>query len=143
MNLTARATRFISATPERVYDAWLDPERLGRWMFGPQTRDEVIVSLRTDPRVGGDYAFVVRRGENVVDHVGEYREIARPHRLVFTWGARETLPETSLVIVSIMAVPGGCVIDIAHELTPAWADFVERSSEAWAMMAGKLAEESS
>ena len=35
---------------ERVFDAWLDVDLLGRWMFGPAVREEHIVRLGPAPR---------------------------------------------------------------------------------------------
>ena len=40
-----RVTQRFSVPPERVYDAWLDPELLGSWLFGPSVRDEEVVEL--------------------------------------------------------------------------------------------------
>lgn len=63
-------TKRFAAPAGRVHDAWLDPAMLGRWMFGPNVRDERIVRLGTAPRVGGRFSFVVDRQGVEVDHVG-------------------------------------------------------------------------
>lgn len=84
--INVRVTRRYTAPPERVFDAWLDAEMIGKWMFGPALRDEEIVRLSLDARVGGSFSFVVRRQGEEIDHMGEYLEIDRPRRLVFTWG---------------------------------------------------------
>jgi uncharacterized protein YndB with AHSA1/START domain len=31
--------RRFNACPERVFDAWLDRNLIGQWMFGPKLRD--------------------------------------------------------------------------------------------------------
>ncbi|WP_335342470.1 SRPBCC domain-containing protein [Polycladomyces zharkentensis] len=64
---------------------------IGKWMFGPAhpEREEEVVRISLDPRVGGSFSFVVRRQGQEMDHVGEYLEIERPRRLVFTWGGGE------------------------------------------------------
>ena len=82
--INVRVTRRYTAPPERVFDAWLDAEMIGKWMFGPALRDEEIVRLSLDARVGGSFSFVVRRQGEEIDHMGEYLEIDRPRRLVFT-----------------------------------------------------------
>lgn len=74
----------FDTSAERVFDAWLDPEMIGRFMFGPALREETIIHLNLDARVGGAFSFKVRRGDQDIDHVGHYREIDRPRRLVFT-----------------------------------------------------------
>ena len=49
--------------PQRVYDAILDPAMIARFMFGPLLREEEILHIRNDPKVGGRFSFKVRRGE--------------------------------------------------------------------------------
>ena len=75
-NAVVRVNRRFNASSQRVFDAWLDPNMLSRWMFGPSVRDEEIVSLSLDPRPGGAFSFVVRRDGREINHVGEYLEIA-------------------------------------------------------------------
>jgi uncharacterized protein YndB with AHSA1/START domain len=84
--VTATVTGLFSVPAERVFDAFLDKKMIGRFMFGPGIRDEEIISLENEPWVGGSFSYVVRRQQKTFDHTGEYIEIDRPHRLVFTWG---------------------------------------------------------
>jgi uncharacterized protein YndB with AHSA1/START domain len=77
-------TRRFDAAPERVFDAWTDPELLRRWFHaGPDwTTPEADVDLRP----GGRYRLAMRNPDGEVRAVaGEYREIERPGRLVYTW----------------------------------------------------------
>jgi uncharacterized protein YndB with AHSA1/START domain len=61
-----RVTRLFTATAERVFDAWLKPEMIGTWMFGPAVREEEVIGIAMDSRVGGSFSFVVRRqGEEI------------------------------------------------------------------------------
>ena len=122
-----RVQRRYTHPPERVFDAWLDPALLGRWMFGPAIREEEIVRLSTDPRVGGAFSFVVRRQGVEIDHVGEYLEIDRPRRLAFTWGTADNLPETSRVAIDIVGRDGGCELTLIHEMDAKWADYAART----------------
>jgi uncharacterized protein YndB with AHSA1/START domain len=138
--IKAVVTQQFTAPAERVFDAWLDPNSIGRWMFGPTVRDEQIVRLGLEPRVGGKFSFVVRRQQNEVDHVGEYLEIDRPKRLVFTWATRDSLPDTSRIVVEIVPAGKGCTLTLTHEMGAAWKDFVDRAAGSWRLMLGKLAE---
>lgn len=130
----ARVTRTFAASAERVFDAWLDPAWLGRWMFGPNVRDERIVRLGLEPRVGGKFSFVVDRQGTEVDHVGEYLEIDRPRRLVFTWATRDSLPATSTVVIDIVPLDHGCEFTLVHELSPDWAAFKDQAAASWRKM---------
>lgn len=80
--VNARVTRRFSASPERVWGAFLDSDMVSRWMFGPALRDEEVVRMTVDARLGGSFSFVVRRQGDEIDHVGEYLEIDRPRRIL-------------------------------------------------------------
>lgn len=130
----AVVVRHFTASAERVFDAWLDPVLLGRWMFGPAVRDERIVKLSLDPRVGGRFSFVVDRQGTAIDHVGQYLEIDRPRLLVFTWATRDSLPDTSRVVIEITPDDRGCELKLTHAMGPAWAAFVEQATSSWTKM---------
>jgi uncharacterized protein YndB with AHSA1/START domain len=140
--MSVSVTHRYDASPERVFDAWLDPVMIGRWMFGPLIRDEEVESISLDPKVGGSFSFVVRRQGERIDQVGEYLEIDRPRRLVFTWGvAQEGKPDMSRVTVGIAPSGEGAELTLTHELHPDWADFAERTRQGWTTMLDSLAKQ--
>lgn len=132
-NIRVQVIQRFDASPERVFDAWLDPERIGTWMFGPALREEEIVRISVDPRVGGSFSFVVRRQGNEIDHIGNYLEIDRPRRLVFTWGIAPDPPE-SRVTVNIVPLNTGCELTLVHEMHPQWAEYADRTKDGWTKM---------
>lgn len=134
----ARVTRRFGVLPERVFDAWLDPEMIGQWMFGPRLREEEVVNLTADARVGGTFSFVVRRQGEEIDHIGEYREIDRPRRLVFTWAVAPEPIDSSLVTIDILPSDRGCELKLTHEMSSEWADYVSRTEDAWTLMLNAL-----
>lgn len=129
----ARATHRFSAAPERVFDAWLDPEKIGKWIFA----DEEIVHVQMDPRVGGDFSFKARRGSEEIDHIGTYREIDRPCRLTFSWGIVGD-EGSDLVSVNFVRLDAGCEVTVTHELHPDWVEYQDRTAGAWAKMLASL-----
>ncbi|HTO05347.1 MAG TPA: SRPBCC family protein [Opitutus sp.] len=136
--IRAVVTRRFHAPAERVFDAWLNREMLGRWMFGPAVRDEEIVHLALTPRVGGSFSFLVERGGEDIEHLGKYLEIDRPSRLAFTWiVASEAVG--SRVIVEIAPGETGCELTVTHEIHPSWAEQVGRTEQAWGKMLDTLA----
>ena len=137
-NPVVRVTHLYRFAPERVFDAFLDTRMIGRWMFGPALREEEIVRLELDPRVGGSFSFVVRRQGQEINHVGKYLEINRPRRLVLTWAVEAPVTDDSRVTVDIRATPPGCELTLTHEMHPAWADFTKRTEDAWTKMLGAL-----
>jgi uncharacterized protein YndB with AHSA1/START domain len=137
-NVTVRVTHRFSASPERVFDAWLTPEMLGQWMFGPNIREEEVLHLTVDARVGGSFSFLVRRQSEEIDHIGEYLEISRPNRLVFTWGIRQDTTDFSRVIIEIVPLEAGSELTLTHELHPDWADYASRTVAGWSKMLDAL-----
>ncbi len=132
-------TRKFPVTAERVYDAWLSPDWLGRWMYGPAVRDERVVRLGLEPRVGGRFSFLVNRGGKEVEHTGEYLELDHPLLLVFTWATRDTLPEGSRVIVEITPDGAGCELTLTQVLGADRTDFAIKAEGAWRQMFEALA----
>ncbi|MFT3668196.1 MAG: SRPBCC family protein [Pseudoxanthomonas sp.] len=131
--------RAFPVPAERVFDAWLTPRLLGQWMFGPGVRDEKVLRLDVDPRVGGRFSMLVERQGERIDHVGEYLVIERPHRLSFTWGiAGEPDQDGSRVDIVIAPTPMGCELRLTHALPRAWADYATRTQQGWAHMLDAL-----
>jgi uncharacterized protein YndB with AHSA1/START domain len=96
--------RIIPASPERVYDAWTKPEILTRW-FAP-SGDYTVTVHGGEARAGGQYRIEMRH-KNGASHVvvGEYREVRRPTRLVFTWKWEGT--PMSDTVVTVVFRPNG------------------------------------
>lgn len=136
--IAVRVTRRYAASPERVFDAWLDAERAARFMFATPTGQ--IVRAETDPRVGGRYTFTDRRDGEDVEHTGEYLEIDRPRRLVFTFGVPSASPDFDRVTIDIVPLETGCELTLTHEMKPEWAEYADRTEQGWASMLDALAE---
>lgn len=131
--------RTFTASAERVFDAWLTPRLLGQWMMGPGIREEKLLRLDVDPRVGGRFSMLVERDGERIDHVGEYLVIERPHRLSFTWTiAGEADQDGSRVDIVITPSPSGCELRLTHALPRAWADYADRTQHGWSTMLDAL-----
>lgn len=133
-NALVRVNHRFPASAEAAFDAWLDPELIGKWMFGPAVRDEQVVRTLIDPRVGGAFSFVVRRQGKEINHLGEYLTLERPHRLVFTWTTADSLPATSRVTIEILSLENQCELTLTHEIQPEWLDYAARIEESWSKM---------
>ncbi|MDQ3039355.1 MAG: SRPBCC domain-containing protein [Pseudomonadota bacterium] len=140
--IVVRLERSFDASCERVFDAWLHPATIGTWMFGSKVRDEYVVHLKADARVGGDFSFLVRRNGEEVDHIGTYLELQRPHRLVFTWAIRgESDDAPSEVAIDIVERDAGCELTLVHSMNPKWAAYADRTRAAWNTMLEALGRE--
>lgn len=99
----------IEATPEVVFDYLVDVEKLLRWMG---------VDAEIDPRPGGSFKLDIN-GRDVA--VGEYVEVARPNRVVFTWGwvgSEHVPPGSSTVSFDLEADGDATVVLLRHADLP-------------------------
>jgi uncharacterized protein YndB with AHSA1/START domain len=105
--------RYVPAPPARVYDAWTTPELLRKW-FAP-SNDYTVLVHQSDIRVGGGYRIEMRH-PNGASHVasGEYRELSRPTRLVFTWTWEGTPTADTLVTVEFHPAGDGTDVVLTH-----------------------------
>jgi len=140
--LTVRVTRRFEAAPERVFDAWLEPETVRAWLTavqGKATPGE-LVRVEIDARVGGAFTFIYRNGGEEVSQAGVYLEIDRPRRLAFTWRMPSFDADFGRVVVEIAPREKGCELTLTHEMDPAWADHAEGAESGWTLVLGAMAE---
>ena len=110
---TVFVERVVPASPQKVFEAWLDPEALRRFMFGAP--GAIVTRAECDPRVGGQFLIVMNVGGHEVPHRGEYIEITRYTRLVFTWLSPHA-GEGSRVTLHFAETQGGETrLTLAHE----------------------------
>ncbi|CAM3597066.1 MULTISPECIES: SRPBCC family protein [Paenibacillus] len=140
--------RRFEVSPERVFDAWLNPEMMRKWLFTMEATNKIA---RNEPHVGGTWEIVDHRGGQDYRAIGEYREIDRPRRLVFTFRMPQFSDTEDVITVELKPVEEGCemtftqVIVVPHEED--WtAEDVERalheynssSEHGWNLMFGGL-----
>jgi uncharacterized protein YndB with AHSA1/START domain len=108
--------RTIHASPERLFDAWTRPEHLRAW-WGP--RPVTCSGAEVDLRVGGGYriANVLPDGTTVMIE-GTFRQIERPHKLVYTWRMGPGEESSSLVTVHFESHGDATEVVIVHESLP-------------------------
>lgn len=82
-DLTLTTSRRINAPAARLFNAWLDPAMLARFMIPGSGMS--VPSAKTDPRPGGRFDIVMRDGDTDLPIGGVYKEITPHSRLVFSW----------------------------------------------------------
>lgn len=128
-------TRIFNAPADLVFDAWLDPDAAGRWLFA--TPDGKMHSVKIDPQVGGEFEFIDKRGDELIRHIGTYLEIDRPNRLVFTFAVPQYSEEFTTVSIDIAPLDSGCELTLTHEgVLPEWR---KSTFEGWTMILKGLA----
>ncbi len=105
--------RRLKAPPEKVYQAWTQPEQMIHWWGKSTCRDPIA---ETDVRVGGRFRvqFWAADGEhNSVS--GIYREIDPNRRLVFSWAWQTTPDRQSQVTVDLKPDGEDTILTLTHE----------------------------
>lgn len=114
--LKLNVSRTISASPDTLFDAWLDPKMLARFMTpGPNM---TVPEATSDARVGGRFKVVMRAGDQDLPHEGTYKEIDRPNRLVFTWESPFLERDDSTVTLIFTPDGDSTRIDLEHIRLP-------------------------
>ena len=133
---TIVVSRRFEASPERVFDAWLDPARAAKFLFATPTGE--IVKVDIDARVGGSFLVVDRRPDiGEAEHFGRYVEIDRPRRLAFDFALSKDMTDATRVTIDIRPVGEGCELTLTHE--GVWQDYAERTEGGWTTILEGLA----
>jgi len=135
--------REFAATPERVFDAWLDPATAARFLFA--TPDGEMTTCEIDARVGGRALIVEQRPVGVAEHHLRYEEIDRPRRLVFLFraclaGVGGEEGQWTRVSIDIAPTATGARLTLTHEMDPEWAAYEEPTRRGWTMILDNLAD---
>lgn len=114
---TLRLERVYEAAPEEVFDAWTNPEVLRRWWAASPSWRTPLAEV--DLRVGGGYRISMEDPDSGAVHTigGEYVEVRRPQRLVYTWRWELEdggLGHVSTVTVEFLADGGRTLLALEH-----------------------------
>jgi len=131
-------TRIIDAPREKVYRAWTDPEQIKQWFVACSKEGEVSTpSAKADARVGGKFNFTERRDGDDIEHVGEYLEVERPRRLVFTFSVPKFSSDATRVTIETAPEDFGCRLSLTH--AGVYAEYARRTEAGWARILEGLA----
>jgi uncharacterized protein YndB with AHSA1/START domain len=132
--------RTIAASPEVLYAAWTEPDRMRRWF---------ATVVDADVRVGGRYRIELHEDDGTVNgFTGEYLELTPPTRIAFTFTHHSQTPEDRIsdekVEVTFRQVaPGRTELTLVNswigpefepsgydELRGGWEEWVDRLEKA-------------
>ncbi len=95
--LKVNIDKIIHAPIEKVFDAWLDPKTMSKFLSAC-TPGNPESEVHNDPREGGKFTIVMHVGEENLPHTGVYLEIKRPDKLVFTWKSHVSLDDSRVTL---------------------------------------------
>lgn len=114
--LSLEISHHVPFPPERVFDAWLHPDMLMKFMIPGQGM--TVPEAHSDAVVGGRFRIIMRTPDNAdLPHEGEYLEIRRPNRLKFTWNSPYS-QDDSEVTLDFVPRDGGTDVRLSHVRFP-------------------------
>ncbi|WP_082034355.1 SRPBCC family protein [Cohnella kolymensis] len=145
---TLNMNRRFKVSAEKVCDAWLNPAMMRRWLFTREATNKVALS---EPRVGGEWQITEHREGTDYTAIGEYIEIDRPNRLVFTFKMPQFSDSIDTITVEIRALEQGCEMSFTQEIfvphqdnwteadiEKALKEYRDGSEHGWSLMFGGL-----
>lgn len=106
-------SQLFDASPEEVFDAWIEREQWQAWL-GPEGVTCEVPLL--EPEVGGGYRVVMHVGRGETLRIaGVFKVIDRPWTLMFTWGAEGDPSRQSLLTLTLRAVGAGTELTLRQD----------------------------
>ncbi len=138
--IEAKVTHRFKASPERVYDAYLDPQRVRLWQQAWLQQSGLkgeLTQCEIDPVEGGSFLFADRREGGEARHWGTFQALHRPSKIAFTWitdPSEEADPSLVTIIIEPEPDGPGAVVTLYHEMDAQWADAMPQTERGWIAM---------
>ena len=125
--------RTIAASPEALYAAWTEPDRMRQWY---------ATVVDADVRVGGRYRIELHEADGSVNgFTGEYLELTPPTRIAFTFTHHSQTPEDRISDEKVEVIfrevePGRTELTLVNswtgpEFEPSYYDELRSGWEEW------------
>ncbi len=133
MNFTdITVNRTIPASPEKIYDVWIDPKSPG----GPWHGAERVIF---NPVVDGLYYLAIKHEGRVWPHYGRFTKLERPRLVEFTWMSEGTKGAESVVTVTLQPRGDQTDVTLRHAGVPD-DELGHQHKEGWTWILNALAD---
>jgi len=111
-DLSVNLNKQISAPIQTVFEAWLDPETLAKFILpmpgmpSPQVENDAVE--------GGSFTIVMHVGDDKIPHTGKYLEITRFSKLVFSWVSPVSTDDSTVTLVFTEVSPQQTLVELTH-----------------------------
>jgi uncharacterized protein YndB with AHSA1/START domain len=141
---TVRITRNFQVDAEKIFEAWITPELMKKWLFTMEHTNKVASS---HPVVGGTWEIVDERDGKEYRAIGEYIQVDAPNKLVFTFKMPQFSETEDTLTVEVNPIETGTemtfiqVINVPHEagwtqedINKAEVDYNSQTEQGWGYM---------
>ena len=133
MNFTdITVNRTIPASPEKIYDVWIDPKSPG----GPWHGAERVIF---NPMVDGLYYLAIKHEGRIWPHYGRFTKMERPRLVEFTWMSEGTKGAESVVTVTLQQRGDQTDVTLRHAGVPD-DELGHQHKEGWTWILNALAD---
>lgn len=133
MNLTdITVSRTLPASPEKVFDLWIDPKSPGGPWFGTE---RVILNAVVD----GLFYSAVKHEGRIWPHYGRFVRLERPRLVEYTWVSEATKGVESIVTLAMEPRGGETEVTLRHSGVPD-DEMGRRHKDGWTWILNTLAE---
>lgn len=109
--LSLTVSRTIKAPIESVYNAWLNPALLAKFMIPGEGMS--VPSVETDAHEGGRFSIIMAAGDRELPHGGVYQKLDPFSTIIFTWESPFST-DGSTVTLNFSEVDEGTHIELIH-----------------------------
>ena len=111
---TVVVKKVISAPRDEVFAAFTDADIMSKWFF---PEEDMSAEVNNNPVNVGNYTLKMHaKNGDTYTHVGEYKEISPPEKLVFTWNS--DFVQNTVVTVTLTESDSGTEVTVSHALLP-------------------------
>jgi len=121
-DLTLTIERTINASQEDLFNAWLNPDMLRKFMVPKSGMS--VPHAANDPKKGGRFDIIMQAGDDKLPHAGTYKEIDPHKRIVFSWESPYSMDD-SIVTLTFDPADTGTLVTL-HQVR--FADEAARDS---------------
>lgn len=108
---STRVPRSYPASPQRVFDAWINPASVKAWLAEGK-------EISIDPREGGLFYIEMPWQDRIYPHYGRYLRVEPPHLLEFTWVSEGSHGKESVVLIEFKPNGKGTDLVLTHDGLP-------------------------
>ncbi len=103
--------RLIDATPEEIYEVWLDKNSPASPWFG-------VPKVILNPQVDGLFYSMYQVEDIEIAHYGRFITLEKPHKIQYTWVSEATHGKESLLTVTLKPKDGKTEVFINNNNIP-------------------------
>jgi uncharacterized protein YndB with AHSA1/START domain/DNA-binding transcriptional ArsR family regulator len=110
-DLSLTVTRRINAPAQKIFEAWLNPEMMAKYMV-PDAGFSVP-KAEIDAKVGGRFSFIVKKDKET-PHAGTYQVIERHTKIAFTWESPFSAEGSHVTLTFTPAGDAATDVELTH-----------------------------